>query len=121
MLEKDAVETPRRSRDYVFVESRSTLEGEGVEALLELAEQLAGAGHTVSLFLVQNAVLMAVDQARTPLARLCGNERISVWADSFSLATRALDEVRLVEGVRIGAMADLVRMVMKPGAVPVWH
>lgn len=85
-------------------------------AMLGLVGGLHEAGHDVSLFLVQNAVTMTgrigelLDLARAG---------VTVWADDHSLATRGLQAPR--DGIKLGGVSDVVRILTTPGVVPVWH
>jgi sulfur relay (sulfurtransferase) complex TusBCD TusD component (DsrE family) len=109
-------------RTYVLVESRSTFESPDVEGFLGLAARLGEEGHPVVLFLLQNAVLMAARGAAAPaLDRLRGSPRVTVRADDLSLAARALDAGGLAAGIRVSGMPELVRLVTRPGALPIWH
>ena len=105
------------ARTYLFIESRSEQESPDVLATLGLVGGLREAGHDVSLFLVQNAVTMAgrigelVDLSRAG---------VTVWADDHSLATRGL-QAPPGDGIRLGGVSDVVRILTTPGVVPVWH
>ena len=105
------------SRTYLFIETRSDLESPDVLTMLTLVGGLREAGHDVSLFLVQNAVTMAgrigelLDLARAG---------VTVWADDHSLATRGLQSPPC-DGIRLGGVSDVVRILTTPGVVPVWH
>ena len=105
------------ARTYLFIESRSEQESPDVLATLGLVGGLSAAGHEVSLFLVQNAVTMAGRiGALLDLARA----GVTVWADDHSLATRGL-QAPAEEGIRLGGVSDVVRILTTPGVVPVWH
>ena len=105
------------ARTYLFLESRSEQESPDVLATLGLVGGLSEAGHDVSLFLVQNAVTMAgrvgelVDLSRAG---------VTVWADDHSLAARGL-QAPAADGIRLGGVSDVVRILTTPGVVPVWH
>ena len=105
------------ARTYLFIESRSEQESPDVLATLGLVGGLSEAGHDVSLFLVQNAVTMAgrigelVDLSRAG---------VTVWADDHSLAARGL-QAPAADGIRLGGVSDVVRILTTPGVVPVWH
>jgi sulfur transfer complex TusBCD TusB component (DsrH family) len=105
---------------YVFVESRSTADSPDVAATLDLVDGLGRAGHEVTLYLVQNAVLLA--GATSPAgAALARGQHVRVWADDWSLDARGLPTSWLALGVRVATMAELVRLLAQPGVVPVWH
>lgn len=103
-------------RSYLFLESRSDLDSPDVPAALALAGELRGAGHEVAVFLVQNAVTMVGRTAALVDLHAAG---VEVWADDHSLAVRGLPEP--AGAVRLGGAPDMVRLLMSPGVVPVWH
>jgi hypothetical protein len=92
---------------YIFIETRSGAESPDVSSNLELAGSLAENGHDVTVYLVQNAVV----DPRVPAG-------VAAYADDVSLEARGLDAPA---GVHIGGMPDLVRLLMTPGVIPVWH
>jgi hypothetical protein len=105
-------------RSYLLIESRGAHESPDVPALFEMGARLRDAGHEVCVFLVQNAVLALGRPAvlESLLAR-----GVRIWVDDYSVAARGLDAGRCPPGVRLGGAADLVRMLMAPDAVPIWH
>lgn len=105
------------SRTYLFIESRSDLESPDVLTMLTLVGGLRDAGHDVSLFLVQNAVTMA---GRIGALLELARAGVTVWADDHSLATRGL-QAPPCDGIRLGGVSDVVRILTTPGVVPVWH
>jgi hypothetical protein len=105
-------------RSYLLIESRSDQESAEVATLRRRAAQLCRAGHRVTLFLVQNAVLTG--DVTPTLAELL-DAGVEIWADDFSLANRGLAGVPRPAGLRTGGMPELVRMLMAPDVVPVWH
>lgn len=105
-------------RSYLFLESRSDLDTPDVPAMLAVLGGLRDAGHEVSLFLLQNAVTMV---GRIGALDVLHRDGVAVWADDHSLAVRGLPEPAPGGGVRTGGAPDLVRMLMAPGVVPVWH
>lgn len=105
---------------YLLIESRDPFESRDVGAVLELAEGLAGAGHRVTLFLVQNGVLPARAGAESgPLARLAANG-VEVLADEFSLRERGISANRLLAGIK-PAPVDTVIDRMIGGCKAIWH
>lgn len=103
-------------KSYLFLESRSDLDSPDVPAALALAGQLRGEGHEVALFLVQNAVTMAGRTAALGELHAAG---VQVWADDHSLAVRGLPEPG--GAVRVGGAPDMVRLLMTPDVIGVWH
>lgn len=105
-------------KSYLLIESRSDRESPDVTALRETAVRLREAGHRVTLFLVQNAVLS--DGSRPSLGELV-EAGVEVWIDGFSVDNRVPGPPPGPAGARAGGMPELVRMLMTPGVVPVWH
>lgn len=103
-------------RSYLFLESRSDLDSPDVPVALALAGRLRGEGHPVAVFLVQNAVTMVGRTAALGALHAAG---VQVWADDHSLAVRGLPEP--AGEVRLGGAPDMVRLLMAPDVVPVWH
>lgn len=84
---------------YLLIESRDPYESSVVSQHFGLAVRLHEAGHAVSVFLVQNAVLPARQHAaRGALAPVLA-AGIEVLADEFSLRERGI-ETRGVNGIR---------------------
>jgi predicted peroxiredoxin len=105
---------------FVFVESRDPLESADCQTIQELAEGLAGRGHRVTLFLVQNAVLPARAGSRfsgqlTELA----SRGVRVMADDFALRERAIAEC--AGGVSAAGFDELARLIMEPDTRALWH
>lgn len=105
-------------RSYLLIESRSDEESPEVTALRYTAVGLRTAGHQVTLYLLQNAVLCGLGRPTVPELIEAG---VEVWIDDFSARNRMLSGLPLPAGSRLGAMPDLVRMLMRPGIIPVWH
>ncbi|MGC4809230.1 DsrE family protein [Micromonospora sp. DT228] len=104
-------------RSYLLVESRTEQESPDVPRFFELGTGLRRAGHPVTVFLIQNAVI----GARAPAVTSLVAAGVEVWADESSVRTRGLSPDDCPEGVRLGGMPNLVGMLMAAGCVPVWH
>jgi intracellular sulfur oxidation DsrE/DsrF family protein len=106
--------------EYLLIESRDPFVSADTADFAALAEELAKAGHTVTLFLVQNGVLPARHSAKSgPLAALAANG-VEVLADEFSLKERGISANRLIAGVR-AAPLDLVVDQLADGRKALWH
>lgn len=105
-------------RSYLILESRSDLDGADVSALLTLAGNLRAGGHEVALFLVQGAVTMP---GRVSALDELARAGVEVWVDDHSLAVRGLPTPAPDGPVRLGGTPDMVRLLMAPAVVPVWH
>lgn len=106
---------------YLLIETRTAWEDPAVEDFLAMADGLVGAGNTVDLFLVQNAVLMARQGAVASLARLLTKPGETVWVDEFALAARGLDQQDLAAGIYAAGMNKLVQLLATPGCKAIWH
>jgi sulfur relay (sulfurtransferase) complex TusBCD TusD component (DsrE family) len=105
---------------FVFVESRDPHDSADCQTLQELAGALAGRGHHVTLFLVQNAVLPARAGSRFS-SQLTGlaSQGVRVLADDFALRERAIAEC--ARGVSAASFDDLARLIMEPDTRALWH
>ena len=105
---------------YLLIESSDPFAAGEVEYYFGLAKDLATAGNSVTLFLVQNGVLAARAGARSAaLATLAGGG-VSVLADDFSLRERGIAPHGLIDGVT-PAPLDTVIDHLAEGAKVVWH
>jgi hypothetical protein len=103
--------------EYLLVESRQPRPaGAG---FLQDAAVLAGTGHTVSLWLVQDGVLAAT-AARTEVAALVA-AGVRVDADDFSLAQRGLSGADLAAGVQVAPIDATAAALLRPDIRVVWH
>lgn len=105
---------------YLLIESRDPYEFADVGQNLELAADLAKAGHEVGLFLVQNGVLTARHGGRSQVLALVKESGVDIMADSFSLKERGINKRRLVPGVRETAL-DVVIDRLAEGCKVLWH
>jgi predicted peroxiredoxin len=105
---------------YLLVESRDPSETNDVGYFYDLATGLAGEGHTVTLFLVQNGVFPARRSAMSePLGR-AAKTGVEVLADEFSLRERGIKSDRLAAGVT-PAPLDVVIDQLAEGRKALWH
>ena len=109
---------------YLLVESRDPFEYGDVGYFCGVANDLATAGNDVTLFLVQNGVLMSrKGVAGDPLSSCLRNPsgRIEVRADDFSLKERGIGTGSLVSGVKASNVDELVDLLVQDGIKAVWH
>lgn len=105
---------------YLIIESRDPFESNDVAFAYDLAAGLAGAGHEVTLYLVQNGVLAARRSSRSGALSKLAEAGVDVLADEFSLRERAIDPSRLVAGVT-PAPLDVVVDRLAAGHKVLWH
>jgi sulfur relay (sulfurtransferase) complex TusBCD TusD component (DsrE family) len=105
---------------YLMIESRDPYETAEGALSYDLAARMARAGHAVTLFLVQNAVLAARRGARgSALAQLAGNG-VEVLADEFSLRERGIGRERMNAHVK-AAPLEVVVDRLAAGCKALWH
>ena len=105
---------------YLLIASRDPFGHRAVDSFYELAESLAGAGHKVTVFLVQNGVLPARKEIRPD--RLAGMVQagIEVLADDFSLRERAISRAALAPGVEAAPIVTVIDRLVE-GYKALWH
>jgi predicted peroxiredoxin len=101
---------------YLLVETRSAVLDDDSRALLATAAGLAGRGHEVHLFLLQDAVLAARGASAVLADAVAAGVRVRV--DDHSLALRGGGPPTTGE---TASMADLVALLIRPGCTAVWH
>jgi sulfur transfer complex TusBCD TusB component (DsrH family) len=107
---------------YLLIESRDPFESRDVPYYYGLANDLAGQGDEVTLFLVQNGVLAARKAAPdNPLTEVAAG-KVTVLADDYSLRERGIGNDETLEGVAPGDIDQLVQLAMADGGTKVmWH
>ena len=109
---------------YLLIESRDPFEYGDVGYFCGTAKDLATAGNDVTLFLIQNGVLMSRQGIESnPLASVLGGSpgRIDVRADDFSLKERGIAPSSVVSGVKVSNVDGLVDLLAQDGVKAVWH
>jgi hypothetical protein len=105
---------------FLLIESRDPFESADVLDACRLATELAGAGHEVALFLVQNGVLPARPSAHSDVLTRTARAGVRVLADAFSLRERGIGGDRLAAGVE-AAPLDVVVDHLAEGCKVLWH
>jgi sulfur relay (sulfurtransferase) complex TusBCD TusD component (DsrE family) len=106
--------------DYLLIGSRDPFESNDVTRLYALAENLVKNGSKVTLFLVQNGVLSARENAQsTALSSVAGNG-VEVLADEFSLRERGIAPDGLVSGVSAAPLEVVVDQLTE-GRKAIWN
>ena len=105
---------------YVLIETRDPFESAEVDGVFELAGRLSATAD-VSVYLVENGVLplRPASSAAPTIAALA--ERVTVFADDFSLRQRAIDASDLVAGVKPAPIEHLVELITTTGCKAMWH
>jgi sulfur relay (sulfurtransferase) complex TusBCD TusD component (DsrE family) len=108
------------SQHYLLIASRDPYGHGGTRSCYQLASQLAGEGHRVTLFLVQNGVLPARPSPASQELEALARSGVRVAADEFSLRERGIDRAGLAAGVEPASL-DLVIDALTRGAKALWH
>ena len=103
---------------YVLIASRNSREALDANYCFELGTKLASKGHTVAVFMLQNGVLTACEDAPELLA--ARDAGVMLLADSFSLRERGISAARLNESVLSTAL-DFVVDRLAAGDKVIWH
>ena len=103
---------------YLLIESRDPFESNDVGYYYGLARGLVEAGNQVTLFLVQNAVLVARPSAQVPQLQALIGSGIKVLADDFALKERGI--TKLLDGVEIAPIETVVDH-LEAGHKTLWH
>lgn len=107
---------------YLLIESRDSYEYADVNYFCNLAKDLVATGNEVTVFLIQNGVLMARKGASSPAKDLvAGGGDLRVLADSYCLRERAIAETALLPGVKVSDVDALVDLLAMQDIKPVWH
>ncbi|MFQ5773882.1 MAG: DsrE family protein [Kiloniellaceae bacterium] len=105
---------------YLLIESRDPFDSGDVQNFYDLASGLAKAGHTVTLFLVQNGVLPARQSAKSGALAGLAETGVEVLADEFSLQERGISSNRLASGVETAPLEVVVDQIAA-GRKAIWH
>ena len=103
---------------YLLIESRDPFESNEVGYYYDLAKGLAHEGHSVTMFLVQNAVLAARPCKASAALSALAQAGVKVLADAFALEERGVTQ--LAEGVAV-APIDVVVDHLAAGHKTMWH
>ncbi|MFJ6615720.1 hypothetical protein ACIQPT_36185 [Streptomyces sp. NPDC091289] len=103
---------------YFLIESKGSWAGPGAGTFLRDAEALAGAGHRVRVYLVEDGVLSAAGAA--PEIERLAAAGVEVLVDDFSAAQRALGGM-LSPHVRFAGMDAVAAALAEDECRGVWH
>ena len=106
--------------DYLLIESRDPFECNDAGYYFDLAANLAAKGHRVTVYLVQNAVLVARPCGQSSRLERLREAGITVLADDFSLKERGIASARLIREVT-PAPIDAVVDRLAAGHKTLWH
>lgn len=104
---------------YVFIQSRDPFEARDPQFLEETAIAVKERGHEVTVFLVQNGVLAARQNARR-LERLT-KAGVTLLADDLSLRERGISNEELAPSVRESGIGALIDTIVQENTKAIWH
>jgi hypothetical protein len=105
---------------YLLIDSRDPYESRDVERLCQLAKRLIDEGNTVTVYLVQNAVLGARRASRAEHLEEAALAGAAILADEFSLRERGIGKERLAPVVAPAPLEAVIETLEK-GAKALWH
>lgn len=108
---------------YLLIFSRDPYQYADAPKIYQVAADLAKAGNSVTVFLVQNGVLPARKGfMHDPIGWLKGQApTVTVLADDFSLRERAIPASGLAAGVTGAPIDRLVDLLAEDGVKAIWH
>lgn len=107
---------------YLLVESRDPFENRESEKFLEMAGNLADSGDHISLFLVQNGVFASrKSSAFTATMKELLKRNVQIYADSFSIDERAIQEHERLDQITLSGMEEFLEILFAPGTKTIWH
>ncbi len=106
--------------DYLLISSRDPFTCPATNELYELATSLHRAGHSVTLFLIENGVLAARANADSRVLREAAAAGVQVLADSFALRQRAIPIGALLGAVKPAGLERVID-ALAARAKTIWH
>lgn len=103
---------------YTFISSRDPVDGD--RSVHHIAADLAGAGHDVTLFMVENGAFLARKTACEDLRGRLAGAGVALLADDFSLTERGIVDDALADGVDATPLDVLVDHLAQGRKVS-WH
>ncbi len=109
--------------NYLLIESRDPFEYGDARYMYNLAGDLSRKGNSVTLFLIQNGVLVTRPGVKeNPLDYLFQEtQTVKVLADEFSLRERGIAPSPLVGGVEVSDVDNLVDLLAQEDTKALWH
>ena len=107
--------------NYVFIESRNPFDSPDTAFVAEAAVALKKKGHSVTVFLVQNAVFGARKQAQRSQLSSVLESGVTVMADDVSLRERGISAEECAVGLKSGTIDHLVDLLEQDNTKAIWH
>jgi len=105
---------------YMLISSREPFTCPSTNALYDLARELSRQGHQVTLFLVENGVMVARAGVYSKLLQEAYAAGVEILAEEFSLRERAIPLNRLGAGIE-SARLEVVLDALVERVKTVWH
>lgn len=106
--------------DYLFIQSQDPFTETRTANQYKLAADLHAAGHNVTVLLVQNGVIPARSQAKTPDFDQLLNSGVTVAVDEFALQQREIPTNALKKPITL-AQLDLAVDALLAGHKVIWN
>ena len=105
---------------YLLIESRDPFDSSDSGYFSELVQGICSRGNETTLFLLENGVLPVRKGSKynNTLSKLIQG-KVRVLADGFSLKERGIAKV--VDGVNVSDVDQLVDLLLEPGTKAIWH
>ena len=107
--------------EYLLIETKSCLEDFSVQSFLTTAAGLASKDKRVTLFLIQDAVIMALKGQALALDNTLSSSSIRIFVDEFSFRTRSMNAQELLDGAEIVEMSRVVQLMVSDNCKTIWH
>ena len=106
--------------NYMLIQSEEPQATERTINLYQLAKDLTCAGHSVSLFLVQNAVIPARTTSKYQYFDELLEHDLRILVDSFSLLQREIYVGDVKRNIEIGSVRDVIEAMLDGDRV-IWN
>jgi sulfur relay (sulfurtransferase) complex TusBCD TusD component (DsrE family) len=104
---------------YVLIESRDPFESRDTQFVEQTAIAIKERGHPVTVFLIQNGVFAARENAGR-LRRLT-EAGVILLADNLSLSERGIKAEELAPGIQESGIDKLVDAIAQENTKAIWH
>ena len=106
---------------YLFIESRDPFESQDAQFVLDTAIGLKQGNNEVTVFLIQNGVLAARQNAAGSHLPRLAKAGISLLADDFSLRERGIAPGEMISAIKKSSVDALVDLLVRDNTKAIWH
>jgi len=107
--------------NYIFIETTDPFSSADSNFVADTAIGLRQNGHNVTIFFVQNGVLVLRKAATRSSVSLLVDADIKLLADDFSLRERGILSDELSDGVRPADIGTLADLLIRDDTKALWH